>query len=52
MKYLVDLVYGIEEEEKCKEDCECKLCKPVKKSVKFFIPITKFPSSFDPNSKD
>jgi len=52
MKYLVDLVYGIEEEEKCKEDCECKLCKPVKKSVKFFIPITKFPSSFDSTSKD
>ena len=51
MKYLVDLVYGIEEE-KHKKECECKLCKPVKKSVKFFIPITKFPSSFDPNIKD
>ena len=40
------------EPEKCKEGCECKKCKPVKKSVKFFIPATEMPCSFDPNIKD
>lgn len=50
LKYIESWFY--KEEEKCPENCECAKCKPVKKSVKFFVPITKMPCTFDSITKD